>query len=199
MTIMAWTPDLDIRAAMLANARAIVGYHGGDPATEAAFQRLLGPPFAWPLRKAYGAGGVSTCAMVCLGLLRLLGVACVDILDGYADDIASGLAVAIAFARRCRAWQTYAPGLRPDVGDVVQVLGPMHAATVVGWRERPDGTLLCVTVDGGQAHPRDGLQCVALVERPWVDDGTCSRLGGRRVDGWIVLDLLEYRGPVEML
>jgi hypothetical protein len=199
-----WTPNLDMRKVMVANCHAIIGYHGGDQETEKAFQHLLGPSKAgnydiWPLDKAYGRGGMSTCAMVALGLLRRLGVACVDIMDGYHDNMGSGLRVAINWARGLDprpAWIRPQYGLRPEPGDIVQVLGPMHALTVVGWEESPDGTLMCVSVDGGQAHPVDGLQCVTLRKRPWIETPTSARLGGRECDGWIDVDLLQYSGPV---
>jgi len=198
-----WTPALDMRRVMIANARACVGMHGGTRESVAAFQALLGPmrdgaPPAWPLHKAYGKGGMSTCAMVALGLLRRAGVACADIRDGYADDIGSGLDVAIAFARRLSprsAWIRPAPGLRPSPGDVVQVLGPMHVATVVAWEDAPDGALMCVSVDGGQVG-LDGLQQISVCRRPWRGDARGAVLGTRRVDGWIDVMMLPYDGPV---
>ncbi len=199
-----WSPDLDMRQIMVANAMSVVGLHGGTPETVDAFQRLLGPmsdgkPGRWPLHKPYGKGGMSTCAMVALGLLRRCGVACPDIMDGYHDDMSSGLRVAIDWARGLLprpAWVTPIHGLRPGLGDIVQVLGPMHALTVIGWEELADGTLICVSVDGGQVG-LDGLQMISVCRRPWVERaGSSPVLGGRRVDGWLDVDLVPYDGPV---
>jgi len=186
---------VDARKVMRANALSVVGYHGGDPVTHDAFQRLLGPPYSWPLRKAYGRGGISTCAMVALGLMRRAGVDHADIQDGYADDIGSGLNVAKFWAQRITpnpAWKTPSRGRVPRIGDVIQVLGPMHVATVIGWETSHGGARLCVTVDGGQCHPRDGLQCIAVVRRPWVETPRSVRLGARIVDGWIDVAMLPY-------
>ncbi len=198
-----WSPDLDMRRAIVANALSIVGLHGGTPNTVDAFQALLGPmsdgsPGRWPLSKPYGRGGMSTCAMVCLGLLRRVGVDDPDILDGYHDDMGSGLGTAIDLARLLRprpAWIRPAAGLLPSPGDMVQVLGPMHALTVIGWEEAPDGTLICVSIDGGQVG-LDGLQMVSECRRPWREDARGARLGHRRVDGWIDVMMLPYAGNV---
>ena len=197
-----WRPDLDMRQIMVANALSTVGLHGGTPETVEAFQRLLGPSTdgrygIWPLDKPYGRGGMSTCAMVALGLLRRAGVACPDIRDGYHDDMGSGLRVAIDFARGLMprpAWIRFIPGLLPQPGDVVQLLAPMHALTVVGWEEK-GGVLQCVSVDGGQVGA-DGLQAIHVCRRPWVETDTGAELGGREVDGWIDVGLLPYSGPV---
>lgn len=195
-----WCPDLDMREVMRANALSVVGLHGGTRETVDLFQHLLGPSTSWrygiwPLAKPYGAGGISTCAMVALGLLRRAGADCEDIRDGYHDDLGTGLRVAKSWARSLTprpAWIMPIPGLRPGVGDVVQVLGPMHVATVIGW----DGDV-CVTVDGGQAHPDDGLQCIAVRRRVWVDTPHGGAvLGSRVVDGWIDVQLLPYSGLV---
>ena len=195
-----WYPGLFMRRAMVANALSVVGYHGGAPDTYDAFQRLLGPATdgrygIWPLRQPYGRGGISTCAMVALGLLRRLGVQCPDIQDGYHDDMGSGLNTAIQCARKQSppAWVSPIPGIYPELGDIVQVVGPMHVCVVVGYEKLPDGTLTCVSVDGGQVG-LDGLQQISLCRRPWCQD----RLGGRRVDGWIDVDLLPYCGVVEV-
>jgi hypothetical protein len=193
-----WTPDLDMRKVMVANALSIRDIEAGDPRTVDAFQTLLGPPGNWPLRYPYGRGGISTCAMVALGLLRRAGVDCADVMDGYLDDIGSGLNVAINWAKRLQprpAWIRFIPGLLPAPGDIVQVLGPMHVATVIGWREMADRTIMCDSIDGGQVGA-GGLQAIHRRSRPWVQTDTGATLGGRECDGWIDVDLLPYSGPV---
>jgi hypothetical protein len=133
--------------------------------------------------------------MVAMGLLRRLGAASPDVMAPY--RIASGLDVAIKWARRLSprsAWVRPTEGLRPSPGDIVQILGPMHVLTVIGWEEKPDGTLICVSVDGGQLG-LDGLQMVSVCRRPWIECAG-TRLGTRKVDGWIDVDLLPYTGPV---
>lgn len=191
-----WTPALDMQRAMIANALSIVGFHGGDIATRTPFQSLLGPPYRWPLRVPFRqwvdedgkiqTEGVSTCAMVALGLLRRLAVDCKNIRDGY--DVGSGLGVAIAYARSVHAWQDAIAGLRPPLGAIVQVT-PMHVAIVIGHR----GSVID-TVEGGQVHPRDGLQCVAKCSRTYYED--THTLGARRALGWIDVALLRYRGAI---
>jgi len=201
-----WNPDLDMRQAMVANCQHITGYHGGTPETVQAFQRLLGPSTdgrygIWPLDRPYTGrptDGISTCAMVALGLLRRLGADNADIRDGYHDDMGSGLNVAKRWAQRLEprpAWIRYIPGLLPEPGDIVQVLAPMHVLTVVGWENAPDGTLMCVSVDGGQVG-LDGLQAVTECRRPWVETPTGVTVGGRQLDGWISIDILPYSGSV---
>jgi hypothetical protein len=176
-----------IRDIMVREALSVVGFHGGDH-TRADFDLLLGPPYGWPLDKPYGKGGLSTCAMVALGILRRLNPDCPAILDGYA--IASGLGEALTWARRIGAVRYPRDGGRPLPGDIVQLTGPMHALVCVDWEE---GNL--VSVDGGQVHPRDGLQCISLVHRPWICEGKVSRLGTRVADCWIDLDSLVWRHP----
>lgn len=198
-----WSPDLDMRQVMRANALSCVGMHGGTRETVDAFQRLLGPSTTgkfgiWPLHLPYGAGGMSMCAVAALGLLRRAGVACPDIRDGYHDDMGSGLRVAIDWARQLEprsAWIRFVRGLRPGVGDVAQLLGPMHVCVVIGWETAPNGSLICVTVDAGQVG-LDGLQMIALCRRPWRETATGATLGGRAVDGWLDVMLLPYSGPV---
>ena len=195
---------VDARAAMRANACDVVGYHGGDPITRPHFQTLLGPPYAWPLTKPYGAGGVSTCAMVALGLLRRLRVDCADVLDGYADDISTGLDVAKRYARSVGAWRRYRPDpvtpAIPAPGDILQIYdvasryGAAHVLIVERYEERPDGTLLLHSVDGGQVHA-DGLQMISRVSRPLQLRDESAWLGWRKIDGWIDLDALHYRAP----
>lgn len=198
-------PGLWMRKAMIANALSIIGLHGGDRNTVDAFQRLLGPSVTgkygiWPLDRPYNGtpyGGISTCAMVALGLLRRLGVDCADIRDGYHDDMGSGLNVAKSWAKRLSppGWLRPSSGVLPEPGDIVQLLSPMHVLTVVDWEIAADGTPLCVSVDGGK-EGLDRLQMIKRVRRPWVETPTGPRLGRREVDGWIDVDLLEYSGPV---
>jgi hypothetical protein len=193
-----YSPDLDMRRAMLANAHSIIGLESGDEVTLPILRELLGPtPHPWPLHLPYGRGGISTCAMVALGLLRRLGVDCQDIMDGYADDIGSGLNVAIRWAKRLTpsAWTRASSGAKPIPGDVIQVVGPMHIATCIGWEQGQDGVWQCVSVDGGQVGTA-GLQAVHVRRRPWVERQGVPYLGHRRVDGWLDVDRLKYRGSV---
>lgn len=198
-------PGLFIRRAMIANALSVRGFHGGTPDTYDAFQRLLGPSTdgkynIWPLRKRYDgtpSGGISTCGMVALGLLRRLGVACTDIMNGYHDDIGSGLDVAKYWAKSLypTAWGYPSHGSLPEPGDIVQLLCPMHVLTVIGWEVAADGTPMCISIDGGQIH-LDGLQTITRCIRPWANTSVGARLGGRQVDGWIDVDKIPIKGPV---
>jgi hypothetical protein len=201
-----WSPDLDMRRASIANALSVVNVSAADPRTRPIFDDLLGPPRGgWGLDRPYGAGGVSTCSMVALGLLRRLGVDCPDIMDGYADNIGSGFRVARDWGRMLLprpAWVTPIHGLRPNPGDVID-LRPKpgagdpsnHTETVIGWKEA-GGQFQIVCVAGGQVGAR-GLQAIHRVTRPWVErDGQAPTSGGRPVDGWLDVTLLPYRGPV---
>jgi hypothetical protein len=197
-----WTPDLDMRKVMVANALSVKNFSGADPRTVDAFQRLLGPSTEgqygiWPLHLPYGSGGISTCAMAALGLLRRAGVMCPDIQDGYHDDMGSGLNVAKYWAMRLHprpAWVHFIPGLLPQPGDVIQVLGPMHVSTCIRWEEA-GGIPQCVCIDGGQ-EGSGRLQSIHETKRPWVQTPTGATLGGRECDGWIDVDLLPYSGLV---
>lgn len=204
----------DIRRAFVANALSIgdastfgsdipyagIGLEAGNPATRQAFEKLLGPgrwaldiPFRqWVENGRTKTEGISTCAMVALGLLRRMQVDCEDILDGYMDDIGTGLHVAIKYAKSVGAWQTPILGLRPQPGVILQVVKPMHVLTVIGW----DGDYL-ISADGGQTGRR-GLQACSIRRRLWEDKLTHVTFGGRRVDGWILTDLLGFVDtPVE--
>jgi len=174
-----------VRDAMVREALSVVGFHGGDH-TRADFDTLLGPPGHWPLDKPYGKGGLSTCAMVALGVLRRLKPDCPAILDGYACG--SGLDEALTWARSIGAVRHPSGCDLPLPGDIVQLTGPMHALICVDW----EGSTM-TSVDGGQTHPRDGLQCVAMVRRPWICEAKGARLGTRAVDCWIDLDALKWR------
>lgn len=203
-----WSPSLDMRQIMIANAQSVIGVEAADPRTRGIFDDLLGPPRGgWGLDKPYGAGGVSTCSMVALGLLRRLGVACLDIMDGYADDIGTGFRVARNWGRGLLprpAWITPIYGLRPEPGCVID-LKPRpgakdrsnHTEVVIGW-EVVGGQLMILCVAGGQVGAQ-GLQAIHLVKRPWVErTGEIPTAQGRPVDGWLDVDLLPYTGPVTL-
>lgn len=177
-----------------------IGLEAGSVETRRAFEELLGPG-SWSLDVPYHTyrddsgrlrtEGISTCAMTALGLGRRVRVDCEDWLDGYADDIGTGLNVAIAYAKLCGAWQTPRPGLRPGPSAIVQVLKPMHVDVVI----RQDGDD-AIVAGGGQVG-RKGLQACAMRRRRWEERADGCYLGGRRVDGWICPDLLGYRdGPI---
>lgn len=199
-----WSPALDMRQIMIANALSVIGVEAADPRTRGIFDELLGPPKGgWGLDKPYGAGGVSTCSMVALGQLRRTGVASVAIMGRYV--VASGFRVARDFGRGLLprpAWITPIYGLRPEPGCVID-LKPRpgakdrsnHTEVVVGWKV-VGGQLMIVCVAGGQVGAR-GLQAIHLVTRPWVERaGEVPTSGGRPVDGWLDVTLLPYDGPV---
>jgi len=203
-----WSPGLDMRQASVANALSVINVEAADPRTRPILEDLLGPPRGgWALDKRYRLGGVSTCSMVCLGLLRRLGVACPDVLDGYADDVGSGFRVARDWGRTLQprpAWVMPIHGLRPEPGDMID-LRPKpgskdpsnHTEVVIGWEEL-GGQTMVVCVAGGQEGTR-GLQAIHLLRRPWVERaGEVPTSGGRPVDGWLDVDLLPYVGPVKV-
>lgn len=206
-----WDPDIDMCQAMVDSALSIVdqttfetklpyagiGLEAGNLVAREAFETLLGPgawaldiPFrSWVDHKRVRTQGISTCAMVALGLLRRLGVDCEAIQDGYADDIGTGLDVAIRYAKNCNAWQTPVDGLRPEPGAIIQVASPMHVCVAIRW----DGDEL-ISADGGQVGRR-GLQACAMRRRKFVGK---DALGGRKVLGWIEPSLLGYSGSMTL-
>ena len=192
-------PEMDMRCAMVANCLSVVGVEAGNPRTLPMLEQLLGPPRGgWMLHKPFGQGGVSTCSMVALGLLRRLGVASPQVMGPY--QIGTGLRVARSFARSLvpSAWITPSGGMRPKPGDVIELYPHSasrdlsnHSEVVVGWE---GDTIVCVA--GGQ-EGRGGLQAIHTVRRSWIAyDALAPTSGGRSVDGWIDVDLLPIVGPV---
>jgi len=200
LTRIDWTPDLDMGQVMRANAMSIMNVEAADPRTRPILDELLGPPIGgWGLDMPYGAGGVSTCSMVALGLMRRAGIDCPDVCDGYADDIGSGMRVARNYARMLLprpAWVTPITGMIPHVGDVIDLCGPSnHTETLIGWEFANDGTRLAVCIAGGQVGAR-GLQAIHRVKRPWTTRYARTYSGAREVYGWLDVALLGYRGQV---
>jgi hypothetical protein len=184
----------DVRARMRSLALSVRDVEAGDRVTRRVLDDLLGPPIGgWGLDHPYGHGGVSTCAMVAIGLLRWLGVDCPAVRGEYRPG--AGLDDVIAWARALRprsAWITPEPiaDLRPGVGDVVQLLSPMHVLTVVDWTEAGHAEQV-VSIDGGQLGAR-GLQAIHRCTRPWRYRDGRPYLGARPVDGWLAIDMLPY-------
>ena len=160
-------------------ARRIEGWQAGDPATRPQFEALLGPApngARWPLDVPYRydgtrTHGVSTCAMVAVGVLRELGLW----RDPYHPG--DGLDPVIAHARKCGAWVEPPRGRVPP-GAIFQVVGPMHVGIAIRW----DGDIL-ESIDGGQVGKKR-LQAIKRRRRWW--DG--RRLGGRVLRGWVDMD-----------
>ena len=185
-----------IRAAMLANALSVVDVEAGKPETFPILEALVGPPKGcWGLNKPYGKGGVSTCSMVALGLLRRLRVNNEAVMGQYIPG--TGLNAARNYARKLSpsAWVTPKGHDRPKQGDVIDLRSPKgsadlsnHTEVVVGFE---DDTIVCVA--GGQVGI-GGLQAIKLVRRKWayVSANSPPTSGGRTVDGWIDISLLGY-------
>jgi len=183
---------------VIAQARAHAGLEAGNPAHRSAWLRLLGPG-TWPLDKPYGAGGISLCAVVAIGLLRLAGAK----LAQLAYRTSAGLIDQIRRAKDEEpygAWfdATLSPTLRPEPGDVVEVLhatdpkGSTHVLTCIGW----EGDYL-LSVDGGQVDQDDGLQAIYVRRRLWRVVGGRPYLGDLPVHGWIAVRLVEFEPEPE--
>lgn len=188
---------------MIANALSVCDLEAAVPADRSVLEDLLGPPRGgWRLDRPYGAGGVSTCSMVALGLLRRLGVDSPEILAPYQPG--TGLRAARRFAGSLRprsAWIRPQSGLRPMPGDVIDyrpIPGGRdqsnHTEIVIGWTQR-GGADLVVAIAGGQVGAA-GLQAIHRVSRLWTERDGHTYSGSREVDGWICLDLLPFAGEV---
>ena len=87
------------RKAIVANCLACEGIEAANPATLAMFEEILGEPpsgvIAWRelLKKPYGQGGISTCALFAEGIYRRVGCDLEDLRKPYISplllDIAS--------------------------------------------------------------------------------------------------------------
>lgn len=191
----------ELREAFIWEALSAVGLEAGNPKTRAAFEQLLGPvpgggrwdldrPFRMWRDKVTGkwrTEGISTCAMVAVGLMRRMQPDAPAVMAPY--HAGDGLEDLIRFAKECGAWQEPVRGsdLRPEGGDIIQVVDPMHVLAGVRW----NGDLL-TSVDGGQRGLK-GLQAVKQCERLWhYDDDGDPWLDARPVRGWVVLDLLRF-------
>ena len=187
----------NIAQAMIANALSVINVEVGNPATRSIFEDLVGPPKGqWRLDRPFradGQGGPSTCSMIALGLLRRLNVDDNTILAKYQPG--SGFLAARRYAKAMKAWLSPRKGDRPYPGDIIELKSAKtsndpsnHTATVVAWEQDN----LC-TVDGGQVG-LNGLQAIRLLKRPWSDLQLTA--GNRPVDGWIQLELLDFRNTL---
>ena len=198
-----WFPSLDMRGVIVANALNLRDVDAGNPATRPVFDAVLGPNpdgFPWDLDRPFAmvdgtTTGLSTCAMVAIGILRWSGVASPLIQAPYRSG--DGLERAIEYARSVGAWHvaTFGETSLPLPGDVVEVDGPMHVLTVVGVEQSPGANPTIVSVDGGQVGT-GGLQGIRLRKRQWELGGAGPALDGRRVVGWIDASKLAYQSPV---
>lgn len=199
-----------VRKAMLANCYSIIGVGASNKKTRPLFENILGPVNGkWDLDRPFRAiqingkwvtQGVSTCALVCRGLWKRMNVD----MDAIYKDYIFGTAISaeITFARKNKAWQPNwkdkALDLRPEFGDYVVIGSGLstHVLTVIGWGGDNGDTL--ISVDGGQVDAKN-LQCIKRVERPWIQKGVTDDklepyLGTRKVLGWIVFDMLPFKG-----
>jgi hypothetical protein len=184
-------PGLPVRLAAVANALSLIGVQAGNPQTLRIFDDLLGPPYKWPLHKPYGQGGISTCSMVALGVLRRMGIASDGVMNRY--TIGTGMRVAHNFAKTSGAFVVSG---RPRPGDMIDLCPyerskdrSNHTEIVIGWAEN-GRTLVCVS--GGQVG-LGGLQSISITRRPWIE-AEVPRAGTRQVYGWIDVERLSYLG-----
>lgn len=193
-------PDANIcRKAIVANALSIIDI-STKPNTRKIFEDILGPvKTKWDLDRPYKCTvqngqyitqGVSTCGLVARGLWRRMNINMPDLYENYKAGTA--LSAEVAFGMKHKAWQT--PRIdfdfKPQPGDYV-IIGEglaTHALTAIDWKE---DTL--ISVDGGQVDEK-ALQCVKKVERKWSIQNNVPYLGTRKVLGWIIFDLLPFKG-----
>jgi len=203
ITIPRPTDTFLLRKAIVANAYSMVGVSAYQP-TRKLFEGILGKKkYAWDLDRPFKAKlvngkwvteGVSTCGLVARGLWRRMNVDMQALYENYIDGTA--LSAEIIFARKHKAWQ--APwkdmSIQPELGDYVIVGSGLatHALTAVAWKGEEIPTL--VSVDGGQITGAKSLQCIKKVERVWTKRSKEQYAGDRKVIGWIVFDMLPFRG-----
>lgn len=205
LAVIEWSSALNPREIIIANALNLVGVEAANPATRPAFDAVLGPNpngFPWDLDRPFAmvdgtTQGLSTCAMVAIGILRWSGVASPLIQSPYRSG--DGLERAIEYGQSRGAWHraTFNDAQLPLPGDVVEVDGPMHVLTVVGVERPAGGNPVIVSVDGGQVGG-GGLQAITLRRREWFLGGGVPSLDGRPVVGWLDVSKLEY-GPTALV
>lgn len=165
----------------------------------------------WPNdteREARGmAASQESCGLVCEAILRRAEVdgqvrhlgQMIDVLRSPWGRRGSGGVGAVSYletlGRQRGLWVPARVEPRPVAGDMVVVLGPTHALTVVGW----DGDAL-ISIDGGQTDPGNSGRCTAIrqVRRLWRvgKAGPClidQRGLERRVYGWLEAGKLPCR------
>lgn len=197
-----WCPELDVRLATVALAE----WHEGVQAegeTRPLFESVLGPAPAsrpWPLDVPFRLGGgrvqgISTCAMVAVGIARMLGVKSEKVREPYRPG--DGLERFIGYARDAKAWQPSYPdsSLRPNPGDYVKLGSPMHALIAISWEQDSAGFPVLVSIDGGQVGA-GGLQAIKRCRRRLSFRNGLPYLESHAVIGWIVSDLLHYENDM---
>ena len=154
---------------------------------------LIGKEWKTALSKPFGRGGVSTCHMVTMNLLRRLGVNSDKIVRGYRAG--EGISVAMNYAKSIKpkpAWIRPDGANRPRPGDVLYYdqKGGGHSETVIGWE---GSTIRCIA--GGQVGA-GGLQAIKTVSRVWANVRCGAIASDRSVTAWIDIDLLDYSGTL---
>lgn len=195
------TEEEGLRECFVDNAKSLDGLDAGNPAHRAIWQEILGDG-EWDLKRPFGCAkynnetppkciqwqGISTCGLVAEGIWRRMRVDLDALYQPYTPGTA--IARAINFAKRndINAWIKAGEGRRPKKGDYVHILGGEHVLTCIGWE---DDNL--ISIDGGQVG-KDGLQAIRTRSRVWRESGTNVTLDDRKVDGWIDISKLKYRG-----
>lgn len=202
-----WTGE-EFRKLIVANALSVVGVSASNKQILPIFETLLGPlngkwdlsrPFkTWQENGKWKTQGVSTCGLVCRGLMRRVKVDMPEIYKNYV--FGTVITAEIRFADGVKpygAWQTPSENLLPQAGDII-VIGTgisTHMLTVIGWDNNK-----VISVDGGRVD-KNGLQCIEKVEREWVVKNNKPYLkdsrSSRVVVGWIMASLLPYRKDVD--
>ena len=180
------------RKAIVANCLACEGIEAANPATLAMFEEILGEPpngvIAWRelLKKPYGQGGISTCALFAEGIYRRVGCDLEDLRKPYIVPMA--LSRFLVYARRKGALMKPDGVSLPKRGDYV-VIGDASTNSLHVLIPIQDVTDRCVSVDGGQVGP-SGLQAIYRVER----SASPTMIGKRPIYQWVDAEKVGYLG-----
>ena len=185
------TTSAGIRSLIVAHAESIAGWDASDRCVRQQWNELLGPVMgAWDLDRPFRAytdashrmrtEGVSTCALVCLGILRRIGADCPTIYQQYVPGTCMSTMQSIA------AWRLPHKN-KPSAGDMLIAGTGMltHALTVIDVSDSG----VVTSVDGGQIG-RGNLQAIRRIMRAWQTHG--PSLSGRLVHGWIDADAITF-------
>ena len=184
----------DIRSLIVAHAASISGMEAADKPIRQDWLDLLGKPPPggyWDLDRPFkcwkDAGGnwqtegVSTCGLVCLGILRRIGVKLPPLYRPYSNG------TCMTTIQQCTGWHHAQGADLPGPGDMLIIGSGLatHVFTIINTDNFP----IITSVDGGQPGAGN-LQAIKTCTRSWAGAG--PSLSGRIVLGWIHAGELEF-------
>ena len=181
----------DIRNSVIQILDSLDGLSCSNPDQRQDWLDLLGQPptgSSWDLDKPFKCWqdttghwhtqGISTCALVALGIWRKIGVDADELYTPYKNGAAVSEVVAIA--KRMGGWKSATCGETPNPGDVIVLSSPHeHVLTVYDFSDE----LNLISIDGGQTDI-NGLQAIKRCSREWSKKSYALMLGKSTIYGW---------------